>query len=341
MADQKLTALLISNPIDLDPGDLIYGVEDTGATPASGGAKVSQLMFNRYKITPSVSGNNLTVALKHEDGTDPSTDRPLYFKIGDTLRSVTAALSVTKAAATNWANMGSAELATKEVDLFPYLIWNTNLTPDAVDILWSRIPYANLYSDFSATTTNEKYAAINATAPASTDSCVNVGRFAATLSAGAGYTWTVPTFTSANLTQRPTFETRILSWTPVWTNLTVGAATLTYWYQRVGRRIRGGVEVVFAADTTIGGSTAHTLPFSRSSSYGATANFPNYICRLFDASAAPAFQGISTMSVASIITIVAQDATGAYIKQVNLTANTPFTWTTSDQIAYEFDYLAD
>jgi len=109
-----------------------------------------------YKIVPTVSANDLILSLKHEDGTDPSAVRPLYFKIGDTQRAVTAALSVTKADATNWANLGSAELATYETDLFPYLIWNTNLTPDAVDIGWSRIPYGNLYSDFSATTTNEK-----------------------------------------------------------------------------------------------------------------------------------------------------------------------------------------
>jgi len=43
---------------------------------------------------------------------------------------------------------------------------------------------------------------------------VNIGRFAATLSAGAGYTWTVPTFTTTNLIQRPIFETRQLQFTP-------------------------------------------------------------------------------------------------------------------------------
>ena len=141
------------------------------------------------KIVPSVSANDLILSLKTLAGTDPSASDPVYVKIGDAVRAVTAALSVTKADATNWANLGSAEFATNETDLFPYLVWNTNLTPDAVDIFWSRIPYGRLYSDFSGTTTNEKYAAINATAPAATDECINIGRFCATLSAGAGYTW--------------------------------------------------------------------------------------------------------------------------------------------------------
>jgi hypothetical protein len=171
-----------------------------------------------YKITPTVASNNLTLTITHMDGTTPSVSKPLNFIINSTVRACTAALAVTKNAATNWANLGSAELATKEADLFAYVVWNTNL--GAVDVLWSRVPYANVYSEFSATTTNEKYGAINATAPASTDNVVNIGRFAATLSAGAGYTWTVPTFTTTNLIQRPISNTRLLSWTPVHTRTT-------------------------------------------------------------------------------------------------------------------------
>jgi hypothetical protein len=68
-------------------------------------------------------------------------------------------------------------------------------------------------SDFSATTTNEKYIA-GYSGFTTTDEVEVIGRFAATLSAGAGYTWTVPTFTAANLIQRPIYETRWLDWTP-------------------------------------------------------------------------------------------------------------------------------
>jgi hypothetical protein len=176
------------------------------------------------KISPTVSANDLVLTLLTSSGGTPSVSDPVDVNISGTTRQVTAALSVTCADATNWANLGSAELATKETDLFCYLIWNTNLAPDAVDIFWSRVPYGRLYSDFSSTTTNEKYAAINATAPAATDECVCIGRFAATLSAGAGYTWTVPTYTNINLIHRPIFETRRLTWVPA---VTSGAGTPT------------------------------------------------------------------------------------------------------------------
>jgi len=211
----------------------IRGVEGTAQAHASGAVVEVRLTASQWndtideiirlrnapqgfllngKIVPSVGSNNLTVALKTLAGTDPSASDPVHIRIGDTIRTITSALSVTKNAGTNWCNAGSSELATKETDYFVYLGYNAT---DGVTIGFSRIPYANLYSDFSATTTNEKYCAISTiTNAVAGDTYENVGRFSATLSAGAGYTWTVPTFTSVNLIQRPIFETRMLDWVP-------------------------------------------------------------------------------------------------------------------------------
>ncbi len=166
------------------------------------------------KIVPSVANNDLTVAIKGLDGNDPSASNPVYCRIGDTVRAITAALSVTKADGTNWFNAGAAELAAREIDYFVYLGYNAT---DGVVVGFSRIPYASEYSQFSATTTNEKYCAISTiTNAAAGDDYEVIGRFAATLSAGAGYTWTVPTFTNINLIQRPVYETRWLIWLPTY-----------------------------------------------------------------------------------------------------------------------------
>ena len=257
--DQKLTALLISNPIDLDPGDLLYSVEDTGASPASGGAKAAQVMLTRYKISVTVSANDLIVALVHEDGTSPSTDRPLYFKIGNSLRSVTAALSVTVADGANSFNSGSAELATLLVGYFVYLSYRT--ASSAVVIGFSRIPYASLYSHFSGTATNEKYGAFS-TAPASTDEVINIGYFEATLSVGAGYTWTVPTFTNANLKSEPTFETGWLTWAPVYSgsgSLTYTSVTSTLAKYKIRNDM---IKVLLRCTGTTGGTTSTSISFT-------------------------------------------------------------------------------
>lgn len=209
------------------------------------------------KIVPSVASNNLTVALKGMDGNDASSSNPIFVRIGDTIHKITSALSVTKNAGTNWFNAGSSELATYEIDYFVYLGYNAT---DGVVIGFARIPYATDYSQFSATTTAESYCAISTiTNATSGDDYVVIGRFGATLSAGAGYTWSVPTFTSINLFQRPIFETRWLTWQPTYTcsgsmtYTTVTTNTAKYMIRRESCLI-----LLFAKGTT-GGSASSDI----------------------------------------------------------------------------------
>jgi hypothetical protein len=208
------------------------------------------------KIVPSVGSNNLTVAIKGLDGNDPSGSNPVYCRIGDTVRTITAALSVTKNAGTNWFAAGSAELATQEIEYFVYLGYNAT---DGVVVGFSRIPFASQYDDFSSTTTNEKYCAISTISNAAAgDDYELIGRFAATLSAGAGYTWTVPTFTTINLVQRPIYESRILTYQPAYTGWS--NATGTAVYQIIGRDVH--VPQVTPTGTSNAATAKMTLPFT-------------------------------------------------------------------------------
>lgn len=180
------------------------------------------------KIVPSVTSNNITVAIKGMDGNDPSVSNPVYCRIGDTVRSITAALSVTKNAGTNWFNSGSATLATNEIDYFVYLGYNAT---DGVVLGFARIPHATKYGDFSATSTSDRYCAISTiTTAAATDYYELIGRFAATLSATASFNWSVPTYTALNLVQRPIFETRPLTATPTWTGFGSAPSADVYKY---------------------------------------------------------------------------------------------------------------
>lgn len=155
------------------------------------------------KFSVTVSGNNITVALKTLSGSDATVTDPIAINVHGTIRLVTAPLSVTKNAGTNWFNAGSTALATKEIDYFIYIGYNAT---DGVVIGFARIPDAGQYSDFSTTSTNDHYCAISTiTNAAASDFYVVVGRFAATLSAAAGHNWSVPTFTSANLIHHPIF----------------------------------------------------------------------------------------------------------------------------------------
>lgn len=224
------------------------------------------------KIVPSVASNNLTLAIKGMDGNDPSASNPVYVRIGNTVRTITSALSVTLNAGTNYFNSGSAELATKEIDYFVYLGYNST---DGVVIGFSRIPFANIYSDFSATNTNEKFCAISKiTNAAAGDDYELIGRFAATLSAGTGYTWTVPTFTNKNLIQRPIYETRWLTYTPVRTVESAGTPpTYTGIDKNLYKIINDTMYLKSTWQNTSGGTAGsgaggmyNTIPFSYLSS---------------------------------------------------------------------------
>lgn len=227
------------------------------------------------KIVPSVASNNLTVALKGLDGNDPSATNPVYVRINGVVRTITGALSTTDNAGANVYNAGSAELATKEIDYFVYLVYST--VSNAVVMGISRIPYATIASDFSAAVSNEKFSGIyyngNGVVSNSGDAVVNIGRFAATLSAGPGYTWSVPTFTSANLIQRPIFTSRWLSYVPVVSG-TGGSIGTFAANPYVGVYRVFNTDVSFKTNikvTNVGswsGNVTHILPFTSGTTYG-------------------------------------------------------------------------
>lgn len=160
----------------------------------------------KYVITPSVASNNLTVALKYVDGTDPSSTKKLVFRVGDAEYEVTAATSFTKNAATNWCNLGGAATAAKEVDLFLYAIGETGASA-GLKFGFARFPYAQTMADFVNTATDQKYIAGSWTNFNATDKVSVIGRFRAQLSAGAGYTWSIPT---ANVVNRPIDRTEVM-----------------------------------------------------------------------------------------------------------------------------------
>lgn len=237
----ELTASLINDPINAIADEFNGGIDNTNIAPdgvtrdniedasqvAMVGSYLPQGYGANYKISRSISSNNLIVSLKTKAGADPSASDPILFDIGGTVRSITSALSVTINAGANTFNSGSAELATLEVDYFAYLGWNT--AASAVVLGISRIPNALVYSDFSSTPANEKYAAINnITGIASTDRFEVIGRTNAILGVSATYNWSLPgTEVTIN---RPIDASRWLSFTSTVTGFS-GTPTQTMLYK--------------------------------------------------------------------------------------------------------------
>lgn len=221
MADAKITQLNeLTVPIN---EDLLAVVDDPSGSPETKkialinllklGAPVGYMLNGKLDV--SVATNDLTVAIKTLAGNNPSVSDPVFVRIGNTVRTITAAITKTLLDGTNWFNAGASETATKEVDYFVYLIWNTTPGTDIVDLGFARISHGNIYSDFSSTSTDENYlATANASAPQATNELEVIGRFNSIISAGAGFTWSAPA--TSIIINRPIFNTRWLTWSPIY-----------------------------------------------------------------------------------------------------------------------------
>lgn len=280
------------------------------------------------KLSVTVASNNLTVALKTLAGNDPSAADPVAVRMGGVVRLITAALSITRNAGTNWAVAGSAEFATKEIDWFVYLHWY----PDSstMYLMFSRIGYIRNFVDFPNfnSTTDGKTALHSGAVANATDSVVVIGRFAATLSAGAGYTWTVPTYTDTNLVQGPIFETRLLSWVPTMGDASLGNGTLTGSYKLVGKSVKFLIKFTFGSSSSISGNLNFARPFVP-------------LAETTELARALAWDDSATIRYISTATLVASaiypntGTTGyGYIRSTH-----PMTWATSDYLLIDMDYL--
>lgn len=212
-----------------------------------------------YKLAVSVASNDLVVTLQHSDGTNPTSTRPLYFRIGGVWRAVTTTTTITVVDGSSWFGAGAAHLGTQLCGYFPYVVWDSNSSVVALSI--ARIPYGRLVSDFNSSATSEKHLIgyVNFT---STDPVANIGYFEATLSlAGTSHLWTVPTFTNVNLRHEPTFQTQRLIWAPAPTGYSAVPTSNMYQYMIDRNLLYGWISE--GADGTSNATTLTiTLPFS-------------------------------------------------------------------------------
>jgi hypothetical protein len=255
MADQNVTQLTQILEAQLQASTLFYGVADPTGTPDDVKINAGSTITEYYKISPLISSGNLTLRILHLDGTNISSANPLAFKIGDSWRVALDNLPFTKNAATNWCNLGSAELAAKTHDLFVYVIYETGAAA-GLKLGFSRIPYALTMGDFVNTTTSEKYIAGGWTNFTSTDVVRNIGRFAAQLSAGAGYTWSIP---SAKVISYPFFESDWRTWQPVGTASGSMTYTITATDKAEYKMRMHSLEYELKVAGTTGGTASNTI----------------------------------------------------------------------------------
>ena len=219
------------------------------------------------KINVSVASNNLTMSILTNAGATPSVSDPVLVRIGNTVYTITSAMTKTWNAGTNWADMGSSVHATYSHDIFPYVLYNS--TAGALDFGWSRLPFLETYADASGTSTNERYFAFaSGSTPASTDELQNIGRVSVTLSASASYNWSITG--TGDVRNEPTYISNYMTFALVATGCTSTDAGVGG-YMIIDRT----VHVWIYTNSMTSNSTAFTLqgPFALTGNETRTACF--------------------------------------------------------------------
>ena len=129
------------------------------------------------------------------------------------------------------------------------------------------------------------------------------------------------------------------SWTPTWTNLTLGNGTVTAAYAQIGKMVFCRLAIVFGSTTSISGDVIFSLPVTRAA-YGGSANVtPLGQANFFDSPSA-GYQGLVQNASTTTASIRALNTASTYLTNVLLSSTVPFTWATSDELAVEFFYEA-
>lgn len=116
------------------------------------------------------------------------------------------------------------------------------------------------------------------------------------------------------------------SWTPTFTNLTVGNGTLTCKFVQTGKTIAYRVYLAFGSTSAVSGDVQFTLP-ATAATYAASGGAFNLIGRArFDITSA--YTGIVDLFDTTHGRILVENAAGTYTTLVSLSSLIPNTWTT-------------
>jgi len=127
------------------------------------------------------------------------------------------------------------------------------------------------------------------------------------------------------------------SWTPSFTNITVGSGTLTGHYLQVGKIVYCRFSFVLGSGSSVGTNPTVTLPVT---ARAYTQRTQIGLVDIEDSGTANYYGMISKGSSTTVADINAINAAGTYAARGGITSTTPMTWTTGDWITAQFMYEA-
>lgn len=136
------------------------------------------------------------------------------------------------------------------------------------------------------------------------------------------------TFTNIPIGSIATTSGAWATWSPTWTNLTVGNGTLNLAkYTQTGKTVFFRLQLTFGSTTSISGTVSFSLPVTGISAFSGYAE-----CTFVDSSASTSQDGRQEMSSTTTFTPSSFLVSGTSILNLTMSATNPFTWATSDAL---------
>lgn len=129
------------------------------------------------------------------------------------------------------------------------------------------------------------------------------------------------------------------SWTPTWTNLTVGNAVQIARYTQIGKTVFGILRIQLGSTSSVAGDPVFTLPVNASSNYQTGYIFSIGEFTAHDLGNQLYFGRVqlSTVSSAGFYLFLVN---GTYALPISVTSTQPFTWGATDSLNIKFQYEA-
>lgn len=128
----------------------------------------------------------------------------------------------------------------------------------------------------------------------------------------------------------PTFSITTGAWTaytPTWTNVTIGNATVTASYFQIGKQVTATIAFTFGSTTSITGQIAFSLPVTAAARYTGS-GVGQYIigtCYMEDAGVS-GYTGFFRANSTTTTTLTTAGTAGSFLNNNGANATTPFTW---------------
>lgn len=126
------------------------------------------------------------------------------------------------------------------------------------------------------------------------------------------------------------------SWTPTYSNLTVGSGTVVARYMRVGRMITYKFQFTYGSGSSVGTNPTFAVPVTAA----AQGELDMNVCRLTDSSPFTRYIGWAVGATTSTVQIGQLENVVSTLAYVSVTATSPFTWATGDTIFVSGTYEA-